>query len=106
MHTYTDTRHTLFLSSFTCLNCPIKFEIQESFVYILKCKHYLLYRSKVKFGYTNCIFLILLSSSLMIMLNTKNSHVAIYNFMVQIHIMFGGQVIPAGYQVQVNKLCR
>ena len=43
---------------------------------------------------------------LMIMLNTKNSHVAIYNFMVQIHSLFGGQVIPAGYQVQVNKLCR
>ena len=43
---------------------------------------------------------------LMIMLNMKNSHVAIYNFMVQIHSLFGGQVIPAGYQVQVNKLCR
>ena len=43
---------------------------------------------------------------LMIMLIMKNSHVAIYNFMVQIHSLFGGQVIPAEYKVQVNKLCR
>ena len=50
-----------------------------------------------------CHFLILFSSSFND--NVDHGEQSCKNLQ-QIHSLFGGQVIAAGYQVQVNKLCR